>query len=89
MYIVFISFENIAKLFKSTEENKIMIELLFENLKEKPNKFEKHLNLIKCFREVDDYSKSNSPIIQLIKDDSSNKNIINNASPIVSQKKKK
>ena len=40
MYIVFIIFENISKLFKSAEENKIMIELLFENLKEKPNKFE-------------------------------------------------
>ena len=47
MYVVFIVFENIAKIFKLTEENKTMIELLFENLKEKPNKFEKFLNKIK------------------------------------------
>ena len=37
MYVVFIILENIAKLLKLTEENIIMIELLFENLKEKPN----------------------------------------------------
>ena len=47
IFVVFTVFENIAKIFKLTEENKTMIELLFENLKEKPNKFEKHLNEIK------------------------------------------
>ena len=47
MFVVFIVFENIAKFFKLTEENKTMIELLFENLKEKPDQFEKHLSEIK------------------------------------------
>ena len=78
MYIVFIIFENIAKLFKSAEENKIMIELLFENLKEKPNKFGKYLNMIKSSKEVVNYSKSNMQVIQL--KDASNDNIINNIS---------
>ena len=74
MFVVFTIFENIAKIFKLTEENKTMIELLFENLKEKPNKFEKHLNEIKSKKEkeicpslfnvgmerVKSYSKDNS-----------------------------
>ena len=47
MFVVFIVFENTAKIFKLTEEKKTMIELLFENLKEKPNKLEKELNEIK------------------------------------------
>ena len=80
MYVVFIIFENIAKLFKSMEENKIMIELLFENLKEKPNKFEKHLNMIKeSNKELINYSRSNLPAIRLIKD-VPKENIVSNIS---------
>ena len=39
IYIIFILFKNIAKIFKYTEGNKKMFELLFENLKERPDKF--------------------------------------------------
>ena len=42
-YIIFIIIKNISKLFKNVETNKRMIELLFENLKEKPNIFENNL----------------------------------------------
>jgi hypothetical protein len=42
-YIIFIIMKNIAKLFKKVENNKKMIELLFENLKEKSNTFENNL----------------------------------------------
>ena len=38
-YIIFIIMKNISKTFKNVENNKKMIELLFENLKEKPNIF--------------------------------------------------
>jgi hypothetical protein len=38
--------KNMAKLFKKAESNKKMIELLFENLKEKPNIFEENLKRI-------------------------------------------
>ena len=80
MYLVFLIFENIAKMFKSTEENKIMIELLFENLKEKPNKFLKHLNMIKeNNNEEISYSKNNKTIMQL-KKNGSKKNSINKIS---------
>ena len=41
MYTVFIIFQNIANLFKLTEQNKNMTELLFENLKQKTNDFQK------------------------------------------------
>ena len=44
IYVIFIIFENIAKIFKLAEENKIMIELLFVNLKEKQDKIIKHFN---------------------------------------------
>ena len=43
-YIIFIIMKTIAKLFKKVENNKKMIELLFENLKEKPNIFENQLH---------------------------------------------
>ena len=42
-YIIFIIIKNISKLFKNVETNRRMIELLFENLKEKPNIFENNL----------------------------------------------
>ena len=43
-YIIFIIMKKISKIFKNVESNKKMIELLFENLKEKPNKFESNLH---------------------------------------------
>ena len=43
MYVVFIIFGWIAKIFKLAEETKIMIELLFENLKEKPSNIKQYL----------------------------------------------
>ena len=42
-YFIFLVMKGISKLFKSAETNKKMIELLFENLKEKPNIFEENL----------------------------------------------
>ena len=45
-YFNFIIMKNMAKLFKKAENNKKMIELLFENLKEKPNIFEENLKRI-------------------------------------------
>ena len=42
-YIIFLVMKGISKLFKSAETNKKMIELLFENLREKPNIFEENL----------------------------------------------
>ena len=46
-YIIFIIMKNISKLFKKVESNKKMIELLFENLKEKPNIFEENLQKLR------------------------------------------
>ena len=46
-YIIFIIMKTIAKLFKKVETNKKMIELLFENLKEKPNIFENNIKKLK------------------------------------------
>ena len=46
-YIIFIIMKNISKLFKNAENNKKMIELLFENLKEKPSIFEKNIETLK------------------------------------------
>ena len=45
-YIVFIFLENIAKLFKLAEENKILIKLLFENIQESRCKRDKKLNIL-------------------------------------------
>ena len=42
-YFIFVIMKNMAKLFKKAESNRKMIELLFENLKEKPNLFEENL----------------------------------------------
>ena len=47
-YVVFIIIKNISKLFKKAENNKRMIELLFENLKEKPNIFEENLQMLRA-----------------------------------------
>ena len=46
-YIIFIIMKNISKFFKKVESNKKMIELLFENLKEKQNNFEEKLQKLK------------------------------------------
>ena len=52
-YIIFIIMKNIAKVFKKVENNKKMIELLFENLKEKPNIFENNLKKLKLDNQFD------------------------------------
>ena len=62
MYIVFLIFKNIAIIFKLTEENKMLIELLFENLKEKPNNFEKNVNKIKQ-EKINNFEKPRSSVI--------------------------
>ena len=46
-YIIFILMKKISKLFKKAENNKKMVELLFENLKEKPNVFEENLQKLR------------------------------------------
>ena len=46
-FIIFFIFKHISKLFKFAEGNKKIIELLFENLKEKPNQFEENLQKLK------------------------------------------
>ena len=87
MYIVFIIFDKIAQLSKSTEENKLIIELLFENFKEKPNKFEKTLKTIKyTSKEFLDYSRSNL-IMQSLRI-APKENIISDISPNLSPKNK-
>ena len=52
-YIIFIIMKTIAKLFKKVENNKKMIELLFENLKEKPNIFENNIKKLKLDNQLD------------------------------------
>ena len=42
-YFIFVVMKNLAKLFKKVESNKKLMELLFENLKEKPNIFKENL----------------------------------------------
>ena len=41
-YIIFLLMKNITKPFKKAEINQKLVELLFENLKEKPNIFEEN-----------------------------------------------
>ena len=61
IYIIFILFKNIAKITKTAEGNKKLFELLFENLKERPDKF-------KLFsEEIDKISKRNNKKHQLNK----------------------
>ena len=70
MYIFFIIFSIIAKIFKQTEETKIMMELLFENLKEKKDKFKQYLLNIKQKNEskLSPNSHSNNQLINNIVD---------------------
>ena len=84
--IVYIVFEKITKLLKAGEQNKIMIKLLFENLKEeKQNKFKKHLNIIKqTDKELVDYSRGN--LVLESKKNLPKENIISNISPNISPK---
>ena len=49
---IFFIFKNISKIIKFTEGNKKMIELLFENLEEKPTQFEENLNKIKIKKNI-------------------------------------
>ena len=69
MYVVFVVFSLVAKIFKLTEETKIMMELLFENLKEKTSHFPNNLNNVK--RKNDIIFSSNNKINQ-----SSSRNVI-------------
>ena len=46
-YIIFVVMKNISKIFKKAESNKKLIELLFENLKEKPILFKNNLDQLK------------------------------------------
>ena len=47
IYIIFIIFQNTAKVFKLAEENKVLIKLLFENIRETRIKQDKKFNIIK------------------------------------------
>ena len=67
-YFIFVIMKNIAKLFKKAENNKKMIELLFENLQEKPNKFEENLKRL---------SINNNNIIKSKNKNSSYRNSVN------------
>ena len=46
-YIIFLLMKNVTKIFKNAEINQKMVELLFENLKEKPNIFEKNMQKLR------------------------------------------
>ena len=46
-YIFFLVMKNISKIFKNAENNNKLIESLFENLKEKPNVFEKNIQKLR------------------------------------------
>ena len=46
-HIIFLLMKNVTKLFKKAEINKKMVELLFENLKEKPNIFEENMQKLR------------------------------------------
>ena len=58
-YIIFVIMKNISKLFKMAENNKKMIELLFENLKEKPNVFEKSIHKLRLrnYNSINNYGR--------------------------------
>ena len=58
-YIIFLVMKGISKLFKSAETNKKMIELLFENLREKPNIFEENLKRLNNKKEKRINNKEN------------------------------
>ena len=58
-YIVFIIIKNIAKLFKKVESNRKMTELLFENLKEKPNIFEEKLEKLRINNNINNNISKN------------------------------
>ena len=62
-YIIFIVMKNISKVFKNVENNKKMIELLFENLKEKPSFFEESLKKLKLKNGYIKYRRSFNKLI--------------------------
>ena len=49
-YFIFMVLKSISIFFKKVENNKKMIEILFENLKEKPNEFEENIKRLKTKR---------------------------------------
>ena len=51
-YLTYIIIKNIAKVFKKVESNKKMMELLFENLKEKQNLFEEKLQKLRLSKNI-------------------------------------
>ena len=63
-FIIFFIFKHISKLFKFAEGNKKIIELLFENLKEKPNQLKENIQKIKNINNIGriNYSKDDSNI---------------------------
>ena len=61
-YIIFIVMKNISKFFKKVESNKKMIELLFENLKEKQNNFEENLQKLRLKKNFHGSRYSNKKI---------------------------
>jgi hypothetical protein len=80
-YIIFVIMKNISKLFKKVENNKIMVELLFENLKEKPNVFEKNIQKLrlKNYNSINNFGRlSFQSYINKRKAEIKNNNIINN-----------
>ena len=80
-YIIFVIMKNISKLFKKVENNKIMVELLFENLKEKPNVFEKNIQKLrlKNYNSINNFGRlSFHSYINKRKAEIKNNNIINN-----------
>ena len=79
-YIIFIIMKNISKLFKKVENNKKMIELLFENLKEKPNVFEKNIQKLRLrnYNSINNFGRlSFQSYINKRKEEIKNSNIIN------------
>ena len=59
-YFIFVIMKNITKIFKKVESNKKMIELLFENLKEKPNIFEENLKRLSFMHSINKARNKNT-----------------------------
>ena len=94
-YIFYLAMKNISKIFKKAENNKKMIELLFENLKEKPNVFEKNIQKlrIKNYNSINNigrlsfksYLKKREEIIKQ-NNNGNNENFINEKNSAFAQK---
>lgn len=66
VHLIYNFFKFIAKSFKLTSVNRKMIELLFENLSEKPNKYDKYIEKIKS-RKNSKNSRNSKNIYNYIK----------------------